>query len=133
VLFCSLLETAGIETAFITTPGHIYAAFNTKIPAKNYREIHPSKEMSLNIDGELWVPVEITMIGQTEFLKAWRIGIEEFARYENNPDRRAIFKTNDAQLVYRPVGLLETDLGLQYGDKTKISSDFYSENNAALS
>jgi len=127
VLFCSLLETAGIETAFITTPGHIYAAFNTKIPAKNYREIHPSKEMSLNIDGELWVPVEITMIGQTEFLKAWRIGIEEFARYENNPDRRAIFKTNDAQLVYRPVGLLETDLGLQYGDKTKISSDFYSE------
>ncbi len=127
VLFCSLLETAGIETAFITTPGHIYAAFNTKIAARDYKEIHPSKDMSMNIDGNLWIPVEITMIGQTDFLKAWRIGIEEFARYENDPDRRAIFKTNDAQLIYRPVGLLETDLGLQYGDKTQIINEFDAE------
>ena len=33
VLFCSLLESAGTETGFITVPGHIYAAFNTKVPA----------------------------------------------------------------------------------------------------
>lgn len=127
VLFCSLLETAGIETAFITTPGHIYAAFNTKVPARDYQQIHPSKEMTLNIDGDLWVPVEITMIGQTSFLKAWRTGIEEFARYENSEASRGFFKTRDAQSVYRPVGLRETDLGLQYGDRTKISSDFKTE------
>ena len=28
-LYCSLMESVGIKTAFITTPGHIYAAFNT--------------------------------------------------------------------------------------------------------
>lgn len=127
VLFCSLLETAGIETAFITVPGHIYAAFNTKVAAKNYKEIHPSKEMSLNIDGDLWVPVEITMIGQTGFTKAWRLGIEQFSLYENEPEMRSLIKTRKAQEVYRPVGLLETDLGLQYGDKTKIVNDFYNE------
>ncbi|MBI9100364.1 MAG: hypothetical protein JEY91_17910, partial [Spirochaetaceae bacterium] len=129
VLFCSLLETAGIETAYITTPGHIYAAFNTKKPTKDYREIHPSIDMSLNIDGELWIPVEITMIGQTDFLKAWRIGIEEFNRYDLESHLRSIYLTKEAQQVYRPVGLLEADLGLQYGDKTKISSDFFSEVN----
>lgn len=127
VLFCSLLETAGIETAFITVPGHIYAAFNTKVPSRDYQQIYPSKEMTLNIDGDLWVPVEITMIGETGFLKAWRIGIEEFSRYENEPEARGIFKTRDAQSVYRPVGLRETDLGLQYGDRTKISRDFKDE------
>ncbi|MBB6478509.1 transglutaminase domain-containing protein [Spirochaeta isovalerica] len=127
VLFCSLLETAGIETAFITTPAHIYAAFNTKVPSRDFKQLHPAKEMTLNIDGDLWVPVEITMIGQTGFLKAWRTGIEEFSRYENQEDSRGIFKTRDAQLVYRPVGLRETDLGLQYGDRTKIGHDFKDE------
>ncbi|MCP4162955.1 MAG: tetratricopeptide repeat protein, partial [Deltaproteobacteria bacterium] len=127
VLFCSLLETAGIETAFITVPGHIYAAFNTKVAARNYKEIHPSKEMSINIDGSLWVPVEITMIGQADFSKAWRLGIEEFSMYENEPDRRALINTRSAQEEYRPIGLLETDLGLQYGEKSKIINDFYTE------
>ena len=127
VLFCSLLETAGIETAFITVPGHIYAAFNTKVPAKDYKQIHPSKEMSLNINGDLWVPVEITMIGQAGFTKAWRLGVEEFTMYENDQSQRALIKTSEAQEIYRPVGLTETDLGLQYGDKTKINNDFYNE------
>jgi len=127
VLFCSLLETAGIETAFITVPGHIYAAFNTKVASKDFKQIHPSKEMSLNIDGDLWIPVEITMIGQDSFSKAWRLGIEEFAMYENEPERRALINTRVAQEVYRPVGLTETDLGLQYGDKTQIVNDFYNE------
>ncbi len=33
VLFCALLEASGIETAFITVPGHIYAAFSPGLPA----------------------------------------------------------------------------------------------------
>ena len=61
VLFCSLLETAGIETGFITVPGHIYLAVNTKEATRNYRNIHPNRDLSLNVDGELWIPVEITL------------------------------------------------------------------------
>ena len=48
VLYNSLLEIAGIETGFITTPGHIYSAFNTGIPVKNYRLIHPDSGMIIN-------------------------------------------------------------------------------------
>ncbi|MDA3941602.1 MAG: hypothetical protein PF693_20225 [Spirochaetia bacterium] len=36
--------------------------------------------MTISIDGELWVPVEITMIGKTGFLEAWRKGVEEWIR-----------------------------------------------------
>ena len=89
VLFCSLLESVGIETAFITVPGHIYAAFKTSMPSKSYKMLHPEKEMTINIDGQLWVPLEITLIGEADFLTAWRTGVEEFTAYDDNPAVRA--------------------------------------------
>jgi len=126
-LYTSLLESVGIETAFITTPGHIYAAFNTKEEARNYQQIHPDKSMTLNIDGELWVPVEITLIGSAGFSEAWNVGAEEFAKYDNDTQKRNLYRTRDAQQIYRPVGLKETDLGLQYGEKGIIARDVSSE------
>ncbi|MCK5674487.1 MAG: tetratricopeptide repeat protein, partial [Spirochaetales bacterium] len=124
VLYCSLLETVGINTAFITIPGHIYAAFNTKVPARDFGKIHPDRKMTISIDGELWVPVEITMIGKTGFLEAWRTGVEEWTRYDNETSVRAFYKTRESQELYRPVGLTETDLGLQYGSSDAIDRDF---------
>ena len=120
-LYCSLMESVGIQTAFITTPGHIYAAFNTGEQARNYRMIHPDKDMTLNIEGELWVPVEITLIGSAGFADAWKVGADEFNRYEDSPEKRGLFLTREAQEIYRPVGLKETDLGLQYGEKAVIA------------
>jgi len=120
-LYCSLLESVGIETSFITTPGHIYAAFNTKEQARNYQQIHPDKSRTLNIDGELWVPVEITLIGTAGFEQAWEVGAEEFNKYENDTEKRGLYRTREAQQLFRPVGLKETDLGLQYGEKASIA------------
>jgi hypothetical protein len=124
VLFCSVLETVGIETAYITVPGHIYAAFNTKVPSREYRSVHPDSSMTLNVNGELWVPVEITMIGTDDFLSAWRRGIEQYLALEATPKRRNLCFTREAQKLYRPVGLRETDLGLQYGSSTAIVAGF---------
>ncbi len=124
VLYCSLLETLGIETAFITVPGHIFAAFNTNVPSHSYRIVHPDKNMTLNIEGRLWVPVEITMIGTASFLEAWRTGIEEFKALDGSPEKRVFNFTKKAHEVYRPVGLRETDLGLQYGNKKEIVGNF---------
>ncbi len=124
VLYCSLLETAGTQTGFITVPGHIYAAFNTRLGGREYGKLHPDRRMSINLDGELWLPVEITLIGKTGFLEAWRKGVEEWDAYESNPERRGFFKTRKCQELYRPVGLRETDLGLQYGRKENILGNF---------
>jgi tetratricopeptide (TPR) repeat protein len=126
-LYCALLETTGIQTAFITVPGHIYAAFNTKVPSASYRDVHPDKVMTLPIEGELWVPVEITMIGTSDFLTAWRKGIEEFREMDGTPEKRGFFMTAAAQQIYRPVGLREEDLGLQYGSVKRITDNYQSE------
>ena len=120
VLYCSLLETLGIETAYITVPGHIYAAFNTGVSSSRFLELHPSRDLTINLDGELWVPVEITLIGVSSFNDAWKRGAGEWNAWENEPEKRAFTLTKEAQAAFRPVVLKERDLGLQYGSRDEL-------------
>jgi tetratricopeptide (TPR) repeat protein len=129
VLFCSLLETVGIETGFVTVPGHIYAAFNTKAAGAKYRDISPDRSTTMVIDGEIWVPVEITLVGRGDFLEAWRRGSELWNAFEHDQSKRAFYRTRNAQAMYRPVGLKESDLGLQYGDEGNIVRGFKKDMN----
>ena len=133
VLYNALLESAGIETGFITAPGHIYSFFSTGIPARDYRLLHPDKSMTIPIDGVLWVPVEITFIGEYDFHEAWRFGAEEFHRFIDDKDKMELFFTRESQAVFRAVGFEEQDLGLQYGDPSKIVRDFSSSLTRATS
>jgi len=131
VLFNAMLESAGIETGFVTVPGHIYSVFSTGMPARDYQLIHPEKSMTIPIEGVLWVPVEITFIGEDDFSVAWRAGAEEFARFVDEENALGLYFTRRAQTTYRPVGFEERDLGLQYGDRTKVRSDFEAALSAA--
>lgn len=120
VLYCSLLETVGISSGFITVPGHIFAAFDTGVSPREYEKVHPDRNMSIAMEGRLWVPVEVTVLGKGSFLEAWRKGVEAYRRFEEEPRERNFYVTREAQQVYRPVGLRETDLGLQYGNPDTI-------------
>ncbi|PKL09185.1 MAG: hypothetical protein CVV51_05085 [Spirochaetae bacterium HGW-Spirochaetae-7] len=137
VLFASLLESVGIETGFITVPGHIYPAFNTKLAARDYKDLYPDRGMTFVVNDQLWVPVEITLIGKQSFLDAWRRGAELWRLYETDATQRAFNRTAEAQALYRPVALRESDLGLQYGSKEELTAIYRSEftglSNAALS
>lgn len=115
VLYTALLESAGVPTGFVTTPGHIYAAVDTGVPPREFARVHADRDMTVEIDGSLWILVEITLIGQSGFLEAWRTGMEQWLEYEERTELRAFHKTSVAQSAFRPVGLRETDLGLQYG------------------
>jgi hypothetical protein len=109
VLFCSLLESAGTETGFNTVPGHIDAAFNTKVAGRDFARLHPEREMTIDLEEQLWVPVEITFVGKTSFVDAWCKGKEEWAAYNDNPKKRRFFPTRACQELYRPVRLKEAD------------------------
>jgi len=123
-LFDAIMESVGIPTGFITVPGHIYPVFGTKIATANYRELHPDKTMTFDVNGELWIPVEMTMVGTSDFLSAWRKGVEEWSALANDTKDRQIYFTGTVQNVFSPVGLKEEDLGLQYGDTRKIADNF---------
>jgi hypothetical protein len=132
VLYDSILESLAVPTGFITVPGHIYAAINTKVPTQDYRRLNPDRSMTLDVNGELWVPVEITLIGKTGFMEAWRKGVEEWAAWDADPSKRAFYVTQDTWKQYRPVGLKEIDLGLQYGSKEAIVRDFRADLGKAM-
>jgi len=124
VLYCILLETVGVETACITVPGHIFPAFNTGVPTAEYRKVFPDRSVFISLEGELWVPVEITLVGTTSFTEAWRKAVAEWSALDNQPEMRTFVPTRNAQTVFRPVGLRETDLGLQYGSGRSLAEAF---------
>jgi tetratricopeptide (TPR) repeat protein len=70
--------------------------------------------MTLIIDDEVWMPVEITLLGSSDFMDAWRTGMDEWKRYANETGSRGFYPTRAAQEVFRPVSLTQRDLGLQY-------------------
>jgi tetratricopeptide (TPR) repeat protein len=78
ILFASLMQSVGVEAAFITVPGHIYAAFDTGLTEDQARQTFSDAGLLIFEHGKVWIPVEITMV-KDGFIKAWRVGAKEWA------------------------------------------------------
>jgi tetratricopeptide (TPR) repeat protein len=77
VLYSTLLESAGIETALLSTPGHLFMMFNTGLPARRQNSLPVDTSLFVNHRGILWMPVETTII-QSSFLYAWAKGSQNY-------------------------------------------------------
>lgn len=110
ILYTALLESAGIETAYITVPGHIYMAFNLEMDPAAAKNTFAHPDDLIFRDNETWVPVEITRV-KDGFLKAWQTGAQEWraASAENTADFRPIRKAWD---TYAPANT---------GDRIRVS------------
>src|SRR5208283_4491156 len=58
VLYDSLLESTGVDTAYITTPGHIFTAFNLGMTAEQAVRVFGKTDDLITKDGVAWVPIE---------------------------------------------------------------------------
>jgi hypothetical protein len=97
ILYCAMLEVLGIETAFITIPGHIYMAFNPADEEWSKR----NTDNLIEANGKFWFPIEITIPGEG-FMQAWRTGVREWNNAEAN---RSIFPMADSWTLYPPVSV----------------------------
>ncbi|MBQ0040156.1 MAG: transglutaminase domain-containing protein [Treponema sp.] len=79
ILYCSLLESIGIESAFITVPGHIFAAVSLDMSEEEGRKVY-SEDEAVFYDGKTWIPVEVTMT-QDSFAAARKYGMNEWNKY----------------------------------------------------
>jgi tetratricopeptide (TPR) repeat protein len=101
ILYCALLEAAGIRSAFITVPGHIYAAFELGMRPEDARATFSNPKSLIFRDNETWVPVEITLV-RKGFTEAWRSGAVDWQT--NHAKNAASFLViRDAWQEYRPV------------------------------
>ncbi len=102
VLYDSLLESVGVDTAYITTPGHIFAAFNLGMSPEMAARTFTKAEDLIIRDGIVWVPVETTMIDDG-FTKAWQTAAGEW-RDASAHGTAGFFTAKDAWQLYIPAG-----------------------------
>jgi tetratricopeptide (TPR) repeat protein len=102
ILYSSLLEAAGIETAFVTTPGHIFTAFSLGMSPDEARDLFLYPDELIFRNGKTWLPVEIT-VRREGFIKAWETGAKEW-RENVAEDLAGFYEMHAAWKVYEPVG-----------------------------
>jgi len=100
ILYSALLKSVGIEAAFVTVPGHIYAAFSLDMDPEEAKRTFRDSDNLIFTDGNTWIPVEITMTREG-FLEAWEKGASEWRSAEG---QRGFFPIDEAWKVYKPVG-----------------------------
>lgn len=80
-LLASLLESAGIGTAIMTSPGHVFLAFNTGEPEENLWQFKTGTFEALTFGGTIWIPVETTIL-KKGFRTAWEKASEVVKKHE---------------------------------------------------
>ncbi len=125
VLYCSFLEALGLETAFITTPGHIYAAFALDLTELEVQRVFASTENLIIRDGRVWLPVEATALS-SGFLAAWADGAKEW-REASEQGKAALIPVRGAWSVYEPTFISSTenlDVISRFPDAARIGKSF---------
>ncbi len=124
-LFCALLESVGIKTAFITVPGHIYIAFSLGETVDRVRTYISHIDDLIEIEGDAWIPLEITAIGDS-FLEAWSRGARTWRKYA--PQSLAeIYTVEHCWTTYGPVGLFEESSVAFELDENMLERDIVTE------
>jgi WD40 repeat protein/tetratricopeptide (TPR) repeat protein len=100
VLYAALLEAAGVPTAFITIPGHIYLAYDTGIDESLAGRLFPDANQLILSSGRVWMPVETTLLNEG-FIRAWETGAAQWRRHANRGEAELII-TAEAWTVYPP-------------------------------
>ena len=121
ILNCSLLEAIGIETAFITVPGHIYMAFDSGLSLEEGR---PKVEKGYYIEAydKIWVPVEITL-SQDTFGLAWAYGAREWTKAGENA---MLIPLSDAWNSFLPISVPGSETAIDLPSHEEILKLFKS-------
>ena len=117
-LYAAMFEAVGLETAFITIPGHIYMAVALTLNPDEARAAFTRKDDLIILNDKVWLPIEITM-REGGFVKAWQYGAKEWR--ENLAKKQAVlYPLRDAWKVYEPVGYVSTTTEIKIPPEDKI-------------
>ncbi|HOE09709.1 MAG TPA: hypothetical protein PLV89_12675, partial [Treponemataceae bacterium] len=122
ILFCSLLEAVGIDTAFITIPGHIYMAFSTGLTEKEARENFADPSLLIMHENTAWIPLEITLTKEG-FDKAWRIGARQW-NTAAAANQAQLYPMKNSWELYRPISVPGAQAAITMPERTAITASF---------
>jgi len=102
ILYCSILQSLNINTAFVTVPGHIYVAVSLGLSPEDARRIFSRPDDLIYSGSGTWLPVEITAL-KSAFVEAWALGASEWREADKN-GAAGFFPVKSAWEEYKPVG-----------------------------
>ena len=111
ILLSAALANLGMETAILDVPQHLLMMFNTGVPEAQKDWISSNDEALAIIDGEVWVPVEATLIA-TSFTEAWAEGARKYHLY-GKQGKMKIMPLAKAWQSYPPVTLPPADFTVE--------------------
>ena len=125
ILYCSLLESVGIQAAFITTPGHIYMAFQLASDEQTAVKSFSRPQDLIFREGRAWVPLEVT-VREGGFLRAWSEGAKLW-RESSEAGKAGFFPVHEAWGTYEPVGIPGAGKDIALPPAGRIEEAFLSE------
>jgi transglutaminase-like putative cysteine protease len=125
ILYCALLESVGIETAFVTVPGHLLMAFSTELTPEETKGSFLKTDELIFREDKVWIPVEVTE-RRGGFLKAWEIGSKKW-REHMFKDQVEFYRIHDAWGEYEPVGLTGSGLITNMPSEGRILEQYNQE------
>ena len=130
VLMSTALENLGVETAILDVPGHLLMMFNTGVPEAERHQISANDDLLVIRKGQVWIPVEATMIGTT-FLEAWSEGSRKYHEHASKKKLKVI-PMRSAWSEYTPVTLKPAGYTLVVPDKAQVAPIVVREKNLLL-
>jgi tetratricopeptide (TPR) repeat protein len=125
ILYSALLESVGIETAFITVPGHILMAVSLDIPPSRARSGFFAPADLIITDDHVWLPIETTE-RSAGFVQAWQDGAKEWRDYLAK-GQAVLYPVHEAWALYEPVGFAPDTGAIALPDSGKVADSFSAE------
>lgn len=114
VLYAALLEAVGVDTAFITTPGHIFLAAALERDAAVAADDRFIREA-----GRVWVPIETTLVGEP-FAVAWTTAAAEW----RDASERELIPLADARAAYRAPDIVADERTVVLPDRASFHASY---------
>jgi len=128
VLYASMFEAIGVESAFITIPGHIFMAIALQMSQEDVRKTFQNSDDFIYQDGKAWLPIEITL-REGGFLNAWQLGAKEW-RENKAKNQAAFYPLHEAWKTYQPVGYSSTASNIAIPAQDKLVKVYTAEVNS---
>jgi Flp pilus assembly protein TadD len=116
VLYASLLESVGVETAIILLPGHVLVGVAPGTGVDGVGQVTVDPDRYVVHEDRVFLPIETTMVGK-RFSQAWDAGAKEVARWRKQ-GKVEVLITRAGWLEHPPAPLPKKDLG----GKTLVAS-----------
>ena len=130
VLYASCFEAAGLETAFVTVPGHIFMAVDLGLTAEEAAAWGLPTEDLLVREGRAWLPIETTM-RDSGLLDTCRKAASQW-REASSRGQAAILPLREAWKAFAPVGLPADGSAVVPPPADKVAAAFAKELAAAV-